>query len=130
MISEAYGELLTSTQPSVIKTKKEYFRVEKIFNTLFDKDRTPDEDRLFDLLATLMESYENETLPPIELTSPIEILKYFMKDRNLKQKDLVSVFKTESVVSEVLNGKRSISMEYAKSLAEFFMVSPSVFLEM
>ncbi len=129
MISEAYGELLTSIQPSVIKTKKEYLRVEKIFNALFGKERSPDEDRLFDLLATLMETYENEILPPIESTSPIDILKHFMTDRNLKQKDLISVFRTESVVSEVLNGKRSISIEYAKGLATFFNVSPSVFLK-
>jgi HTH-type transcriptional regulator / antitoxin HigA len=46
---------------------------------------------------------------------------------NLKQKDLVPIFKTESIVSEVLKGKRKLTVEHIQKLGEFFNISPAVF---
>jgi HTH-type transcriptional regulator / antitoxin HigA len=50
--------------------------------------------------------------------------------RELKQKDLVPVFGSQGVASEVLNGKRSISKAQAKALGDFFHVSPALFLDL
>ncbi len=57
----------------------------------------------------------------------VELLKVLMGDRHLKQKDRVPVFKTESIVSEVLAGKRQRTREHIEMLAAFFCVSPAVF---
>jgi HTH-type transcriptional regulator / antitoxin HigA len=46
----------------------------------------------------------------------------------LKQKDLVPLFGSQGIASEVLNGKRSISKSQAKALGDFFHVSPALFL--
>ena len=52
-----------------------------------------------------------------------------MSQRGLKQKDLVSVFGSQGIASEVLNGKRDISKAIAKALGEFFHVSPALFFD-
>jgi HTH-type transcriptional regulator/antitoxin HigA len=51
-----------------------------------------------------------------------------MEERNLRQADLLPVFGSRSVASDVLNGKRSISKAHARGLAQFFHVSPSLFI--
>lgn len=49
-----------------------------------------------------------------------------MAERNLKQKDLVSIFKTESIVSDVVNGKRQLTTRHIQELAEFFHLPVAV----
>jgi HTH-type transcriptional regulator/antitoxin HigA len=50
-----------------------------------------------------------------------------MRANGLRQKDLVDVFGTESIASEVLNGKRELNKEQIRRLSERFRVSPAVF---
>jgi HTH-type transcriptional regulator/antitoxin HigA len=64
----------------------------------------------------------------LEHASPLDALKSLMEERNLRQADLLPVFGSRSVASDVLNGKRSISKAHARGLAEFFHVSPSLFI--
>ena len=58
----------------------------------------------------------------------MELLKVLIAERGLLQKDLVSVFKTESIVSDILNGKRQLTLRHIQELARFFKLSPAVFL--
>ena len=51
-----------------------------------------------------------------------------MAARDLKQSDLLPIFKSKGIASEVINGKRGISKAQAKALAEYFNVSVEVFL--
>jgi HTH-type transcriptional regulator / antitoxin HigA len=51
-----------------------------------------------------------------------------MEARNIKQEELVGVIGSRGVVSEIVNGKRSISKAQAKVLGELFHVSPSLFI--
>ncbi len=71
--NQIYGTLLVSTLPRVIDSLEEYNRVEKIFESFLDKgeNRSPEEDKLFDLLANLLEDYERRTLPPLPRSSPL-----------------------------------------------------------
>ena len=50
-----------------------------------------------------------------------------MEANELRQKDLVDVFGTESIVSDVLNGKRELTKEQIRRLSKRFHVSPAVF---
>jgi len=128
--AEKYIRLLTTAIPRVIDSEAEYERLEPIFERLLDKGgkRSPEEDALFDLLANLMEDYERRTLEPIPDASPVEMLEYLMKENDLKQKDLAEIFGGQSVVSDVLRGKRGINKEQAKKLGEKFSVSPAAFI--
>ena len=132
MDNSIYGALLAETVPVVIESSDEYERMEAAFNDFMNKGEenlSPEETRLFALLAKLLENYEAETLPPLENSSPLDTLKFLMEQNDLKQKDVVDVFGTQSIASEVLSGKRSISKSHAKNLAERFNLPVGIFLE-
>lgn len=125
-----YGALLTRTLPGVIENEADYGRLEAVFNDLMSKREklAPEESRLFDLLANLLEDYEKRTLPPLEKSSPLETLKFLIEENGLRQSDLADVFGRQSVVSEVLNGKREITKNQAKSLARRFNLRLEAFI--
>jgi len=126
--NKSYQNLLTEFQPKVISNEEEYDRAlgiaEKLF---FNKNRTPEESALLKLFVLLIEQYEQENYP-FEPVSPQEMLEHLMDVRGLRQADLVGILGSKGVVSEILNGKRSISKAQAKVLGEFFHVSPALFI--
>lgn len=129
--AKLYGALLADTVPGVIDSGAEYDRLEAVFNDLMNKGEdnfSPEEMRLFELLANLLEDYERKTLPPLEQSSPLDTLKFLMRENNLKQKDLVDDFGSQSVASAVLSGKRAISKGAAKKLGERFSVPADIFI--
>lgn len=123
-----YGQLLSETVPAVITNDKEHKRIVELFNGLINKDRSPEEDKLFDLLADILENYDKKVMPKINRSSPSETLRYLMKENQLKQKDLVGIFSSQGIVSEVLSEKRSITIEQAKKLADKFKMSVEAFI--
>lgn len=81
---------------------------------------------LLQLLAERIQAYEEKAYPEAA-GSPQEMLEFLMDQNGLKQKDLADVA-TQSVISEVLSGKRGINARMAKALGERFKVSPDLFL--
>ena len=57
----------------------------------------------------------------------IELLHTLIEEWGLKQKELVPIFKTESIASAVLNGHRQLTVEHIEKLSEFFHISPAAF---
>lgn len=128
-MNNGYKELLIEAIPGVIKSEDEYERMMGIINNLIDKEElSPDESRLLELLALLVESYESEAFPLKTQTTPRSRLKFLMEANDLNQADLVDVFGSSGRVSQVVNGKREISKEQAKRLAERFNVSAALFI--
>jgi HTH-type transcriptional regulator/antitoxin HigA len=127
--SQAYGRLLAEALPAAIETEAENRRMIAIADRLMDKpDRTPEETRLLKLIATLCQDFESRFYNVGEGVTPEGILADLMAERGLKQVDLLPIFGSRSVVSEVLSGKRGITKKQVKSLAEFFHVSPELFI--
>jgi HTH-type transcriptional regulator/antitoxin HigA len=127
-----YGMLLMQALPSVISSDEELERLTEEIDRLMTKGIKEgafslEEEKLLDLLSYLVESYENEHFP-IPESSPNEVLRYLMEDRDLKQKDLLQIFGSTGITSEVVNDKRSISKAQAKKLAEYFKVSVELFI--
>jgi HTH-type transcriptional regulator / antitoxin HigA len=126
---EAYGRLLAETLPEVIETEAQNRRMNAIADRLQRKwDRSPEEDRLLKLIATLCMNSEEKYYNVQEGVTPAGILADLMSERGLKQADLLPVFGSRSVVSEVLAGKRGITKTQAKSLAQFFKLPVELFL--
>jgi HTH-type transcriptional regulator/antitoxin HigA len=128
MNRKIYGELLSQTIPVVITNQKEFDRLEDVSIKLLGKQRSPEEDKLFDLIVALLEDYEEKTLPALEPREPRETLRFLMDENGLKQADLNDVFGSQSVVSEILSGKRNINLGQARKLAERFGVSAGLFV--
>lgn len=127
--SEKYAALLTTTLPKVIENEDELKRIEGLIDELLKKgdNLSPEEEKLLELLSFLVEEYEDEHYPFPEVP-PNEVLKFLIDENNLKQSDLLHIFGSSGIASEVVNGKRSISKAQAKKLAEYFKVSVELFI--
>jgi|SRR5580704_7940221 HTH-type transcriptional regulator/antitoxin HigA len=88
---------------------------------------TSAERRMAELLTLLIEDCEEKHYA-FKAASPVDVLKELMLANNLKQKDLLDVFGTPSIVSEVLHGKRQLTTEHIRRLSRRFQVSPEVFI--
>lgn len=122
-----YAELLQAFPPRPIKSQEEALAVGQVIDSLIDREPlTPDELDYLNVLGMLIYEYE-QTQEPIPDICGIELLKFLVEEGNLRQKDLVSIFKTESIVSDILKCKRQLTARHIKELAEFFKISPSAF---
>jgi HTH-type transcriptional regulator/antitoxin HigA len=83
--------------------------------------------RLIDILADAIEHYEEKIYSPIK-TTPAGLLKFLMEQNNLTQTDLGAVLGSQSIVSEILSGKREMNLRHIRKLAERFRVDPAVFV--
>jgi HTH-type transcriptional regulator/antitoxin HigA len=124
-----YGRLLAKSLPRVIENEAEFDNMVGQLEALDFQGRplTPEEQALGNLLARLIEDYD-ERRHPLPQLPPAEMLQWLLEQRGLRQRDLVSLLGASSVVSDVVNGKRSISKSQAKKLAAFFHVPVEVFL--
>jgi HTH-type transcriptional regulator/antitoxin HigA len=127
-VSPAYTALLAKIPPRVVRTVEQN---EEYIAALYEleqrhKRRTKAEAELADLLTLLIEDFEerNYQLPK---ASPLQVVAFLMEQHGLRQKDLVDVFGTPSIVSEVLNGRRELNKQQIRRLSERFHVSPELF---
>jgi HTH-type transcriptional regulator/antitoxin HigA len=127
--NEKYGQLLQDTLPATIETEADRQRVLPIINDLMRKGEnlSPEEVRLLRLLASLVAAYESRSFP-IEPLETHVLLKTLLQERELRQKDLLPIFGSEGIISDVLTGRRAVGKKKAKELAEFFNVSYKLFL--
>jgi HTH-type transcriptional regulator/antitoxin HigA len=128
--NKIYADLFVKVLPTAIQSEEEYEILLENINELMSKgenDLSPEEIRLLETLTILVEAYEDEHYPSPEL-APNEVLKYLMEENGLKQSDLLHIFGSSGIASEVVNGKRAISKTQAKKLAEHFKVSVELFI--
>ena len=124
---KTYNELLQAFPPRPIKSEEEMFATQKVIDSLIDRaPLTPDEEDYLNLLGTLVYEYE-QTQEPIPDIYGVDLLKVLMEERGLRQKDLVPIFKTESIVSDILKGRRELTKRHIEELAELFHISPAAF---
>jgi HTH-type transcriptional regulator/antitoxin HigA len=113
--------------PKVITNEAQNERYIAALLTLEKKPRLTVVERAYaELLTVLIETYEEEAYP-IPDVPPVDILRELMDANNLKQKDLASLLGSESIVSEVLSGRRELNKHHIQKLSERFHVSPAVF---
>ena len=126
-----YGRLLARAVPRVIATGAEHERALALVESLMEKGErhmTSEEDALLDLLTNLIRDYEASRYPSRGKSTPREMVAFLLEQRGLKPSDLWPVIGAKGRVSEILAGKRGISKEQAKKLAEFFRVRADLFL--
>ena len=124
-----YGTLLARKLPAVIRTEAEN---ERLTAELEDLDRrhadlTPEEREYSELLTILVEAFEDANYV-LEGSNPASRLQSLMAEHGLRQRDLLVVFGSSGIASEVVSGKRSVSKSQAKKLATLFHVAARSFL--
>jgi len=123
-----YAHLLGEVLPHVIHTAAENERCTAALEILLQKKaRTAEENRLAELLTLLIEEFEEKQYALPRPAGPVDILRHLMESNGLRQVDMLDVFGTASVVSEVLKGKRELSKTHIVKLSERFHLSPALF---
>jgi len=127
-VTPEYSRLLTRISPKVIHSEKEN---ESYTQALYELDQrsaelTRAEKEMAELLTLLIEDFEAKRYE-LPRAKPLEALRFLMDEHGLRQKDLVDVFGTRSIVSEVLSGKRKLNKDHIARLSRRFHVSPDVF---
>ena len=88
---------------------------------------TPKGDRL-DVLATLVEAYEAKQYP-MDPPDPIEAIRFRMEQQGLTRKDLEPMIGTRNRIAEVLNRKRSLSIEMIRRLHDGLGISADILIQ-
>lgn len=122
-----YSKLLKRTLPTVIKTEEQNEAyIARLEELTFAENQTLEERELADLLAVLIDQFESERYS-LKASKPVDILLELMETNGLKQKDLIDVFGTASVVSEVVHGRRRMTINQIKKLSQRFKVPAQLF---
>ncbi len=124
---KVYRQLVAEALPHIIHTDEENEHCIAELEALHSrKQLTPEEEQLAELLALLIEDFEVRHYQ-LQAAEPVEIVRELMAANGLKQADLLDIFGTRSVASEVLSGKRDLSKAHIERLSRRFHVSPEVF---
>ncbi len=101
----------------ILKTEAEYqIALDRLYE-LFDAPVGTEEGDEAEVLALLVEDYENRHYP-IDPPDPIEMIKIRMEEMSLKQVDLADAFGGKNRASEVLSRKRRLTLEMIRNLSE------------
>ena len=112
-----------------IRTEQDYLAALREVSALIDFDPsldTPEGERL-DVLGTLVQAYEAKHYP-IDPPDPIDAIKFRMEQSNMTVKDLVPFIGPLNRVYEVLNYKRSLSLNMIRRLSEGLQIPAEVLI--
>jgi HTH-type transcriptional regulator/antitoxin HigA len=118
---------MTRTTIKPIRTEEDYkaalLRIESLMDAEVD---TPEADEL-EVLATLVELYEEKHFP-IDWPNPIAAIRFRMEQSGLTPRDLIPLLGSRAKVSEVLSGKRSLTLQMMRALHEHLGIPAEVLL--
>lgn len=125
----AYDELLMRFRPRPIGSERQYRRVmRQIENLMRKRNPTRAEDDLLELLATLAARYEERRFPAPDVT-PGEVLTHLIEVRGVSKADLARESGiARQTITNIMSGARGISAANRAKLAEYFHVSPQLFV--
>ena len=110
-----------------IKTEQDYntaiSRIEELWGA---KKDSPEGDEL-DLLVTIVESYELKHYP-IAPPDPIDAIKFRMEQMGMTSADMIKYLGSQSRVSEILSGKRRLTLGMIKSLYKGLNIPAEILL--
>lgn len=114
----------------VIKNEQDYKEALKLAEELINLDPNPDstEGEQLKILTAFIQDYE-ERIFPEQLPNPIEAIKFRMEQANLKPTDLVPFIGSRSRVSEILSGKRQLTIEMIRALSEGLGIPAKVLIK-
>ena len=110
-----------------IRTEQDYDAALARVETLMEAVRTKDEDDELDVLATLIELYEDARFP-MDAPDPIAAIRFRMEQMGKSQSDLAPILGSRSKVSEVLSGKRELTLKMIRALHEHLQIPADVLI--
>ena len=120
-------QTIEAIQIKPIRTEEEYDQVLTHIDKLIDSQAGTREFDLLEVLSILADDYENKHHPILPL-SPLEAIRYQMEERGLSQQDVAPYFGGKNRVSEVLNGKRGLTLKMVRDISKHLNIPPAVLL--
>ena len=131
MIEKAtsYADLLVAIQPRPIGSKAALEKTYKLIDKLMSKpELSRAESEMLELLSMLVEQYESREHPTPQV-SATDMLKHLIESRGITNATLASETSVpRSIVTDILAGRRRISLGNVRKFADYFRVPPSVFI--
>ncbi len=113
---------------NVIKDETYYNKAIKRIQEIFHAEPdTPEFDEL-ELLSILVDEYENKRFN-VSVPKPIEIIQFVIRQRGLRQTDLVGILGDKTNVSKVLNRKRPLTIEMIRKFSKAFNISADLLIQ-
>ncbi len=112
-----------------IKNENHYNQVANFLDTLLEEAQHSNSESLnslIDYVTSLIQAFD-QTNTELPEATPAEVLSYLMNEQQLKQSDLSHII-PQSVLSQILNGKRQLTTKHIKDLANYFKISTASFL--
>jgi HTH-type transcriptional regulator / antitoxin HigA len=94
------------------------------------KKRTTGQEEYLETLTMLIEKYDRENLPALEVQEPVKVLKYLMEGLKMSASDLGRILGNRTLGPAIIRGDRKISKANAIKLGNHFKLSPAIFLQM
>jgi HTH-type transcriptional regulator/antitoxin HigA len=111
-----------------IHTENDYNKALDRIDEIFDAKPGSKEGDELEILGILVDEYENKHFP-IEAPNPVEAIKFRMDQLGMQQKDLAKVLGSKSRASEILSGKRSLSLRHIKLLHNKLNIPAEVLIQ-
>ena len=110
----------------VLKTEEDYNKASIRMMEIFHADPNTVESDELDMLIVLVKDYDEKHYHLPELDA-LDVIKYKMKERGMKAKDLEPIIGSKGHVSAILSGKREITLKMAQKLKDYFSIPAEVF---
>ncbi len=112
----------------IIKNEEQYKTYLNRMNEIFHAEEGTPEGEELDLLALVLEKYEDEHYP-IDSPDPIEAIRFIMEQMGLDDNDLGKILNSRSRASEILNKKRKLSIAHIRKLTEHLKIPADVLIK-
>jgi HTH-type transcriptional regulator / antitoxin HigA len=113
----------------IIHTEDDYKTALEEYESYFEHEPAPGSEAAdrFELLGMVLAKYEAER-HPVPDASPIEVLQFMMDATGKTQSDLADLFESRSRASEVLSGRRELSLNQIRLLAKEWHIPASALI--
>jgi HTH-type transcriptional regulator/antitoxin HigA len=128
-VTNSYQALLDYFEPRPINCDEEYWATNAVIDELLSLPTLSDDAQAYlQLLSMLVEAYDeaHQNIPELR---GIELLRTLIEELELKQRTLLPIFKHESIISEILAGRRHLTVAHIDQLAQFFGLPHELFFE-
>ncbi len=125
----SYADLLVEIQPRPIGSKAAVEKTYKLIDKLMSKSElSRAESEMLELLSMLVEQYESREHPTPRVPAA-EMLEHLIEARGVTNATLAAETNIpRSIVTDILAGRRRISLGNVRKFAAYFRVSPSIFV--
>jgi len=112
----------------IIKSKRQYQEYLNRMKEIFDAKKGTQESDELDMLALVLEKYEEEKFP-IEEPHPLDAIRFMMEQNDISDKDLGEILNGRARVTELFSGNRKLNLNQIRAINERLNVPAQILIK-